>query len=112
MGVRTFYRILWTCFKRERLAAFIDGKTVAIDVSVLLHAILGDEVVSQVLQGTESIFAEVFAFLNEWFINKGMGAAKALVFVFDGDLSRPYHCDTCNWCPFSLSHAPFSCRRG
>ena len=95
MGVRTFYRILWTCFKRERLAAFIDGKTVAIDVSVLLHAILGDEVVSQVLQGTESIFAEVFAFLNEWFINKGMGAAKALVFVFDGDLSRPYHCDTC-----------------
>ena len=57
MGVRTFYRILWTCFKRERLAAFIDGKTVAIDVSVLLHAILGDEVVSQVLQGTESIFA-------------------------------------------------------
>ena len=35
MGVRTFYRILWTCFKRERLAAFIDGKTVAIDVSVM-----------------------------------------------------------------------------
>jgi hypothetical protein len=74
------YRILWTCFKLERLAAFIDGKTVALDVSVLLHAILGDEVVSQVLQSTESIFAEVFAFLDEW---QGVGAAKALVFVFD-----------------------------
>ncbi len=47
MGVRTLNRITWTCFTRVRLAAYIVGLVVAVDASVLLHAILSDEIVSQ-----------------------------------------------------------------
>ena len=38
----------WTCLTRVRLAAYIVGLVLAIDVSVLLHAILSDEIVPQV----------------------------------------------------------------
>ena len=82
MGVRTLNRIIWTCFTRVRLAAYIVGLVVAIDASVLLHAILSDEIVSQVRQGTESITGEVFQFCNLWYVNKGLGNAKQLLFVF------------------------------
>ena len=95
MGVRTLNRIIWTCFTRVRLVAYIVGLVLAIDASVLLHAILSDEIVSQVRQGTESITGEVFQFCNLWYVNKGLGNAKQLFFVFDGDLARKAHCDLC-----------------
>jgi hypothetical protein len=57
---------------------------VAIDASVLLHAILSDEIVSQVRQGTESITGEVFQFCNLWYVNKGLGNAKQLLLSVAG----------------------------
>ena len=60
MGVRTLNRIIWTRLARVRLATFVVGLVLAIDVSVLLHAIQSDEVVSQVRQCTDSITGEVF----------------------------------------------------
>jgi hypothetical protein len=78
-----------------RLATFIAGKTVSVESSVMMHAILSDGIVSQVAQGTTSIYAEVFVFTNLWYINKCMGEALSLIFVFDGDLGRIDHCPTC-----------------
>ena len=95
MGVRAFNRVIWVCFQMVRLATFIAGKIVAVDVSVFMHAILSDEIVSQVAQGTTSIYAEVFVFMNLWYINKCMGEAMWLIFVFDGDPGLRDHCPTC-----------------
>jgi hypothetical protein len=47
MGVRAFNRVIWVCFQMVRLATFIAGKIVAVDVSVFMHAILSDEIVSR-----------------------------------------------------------------
>ena len=95
MGVRAFNRVIWVCFQMVRLATFIAGKIVAVDVSVFMHAILSDEFASQVARGTTSIYAEVFVFMNLWYINKCMGEAMWLIFVFDGDPGRRDHCPTC-----------------
>jgi hypothetical protein len=75
MGVHALSRVIWVCFQLVRLAVIIAGKIVAVDASVFRHAILSDEVVSQMLQGTDSIFAEVFAFMNVWCLNKCIGVA-------------------------------------
>ena len=42
-----------------------------------------------------TITGEVFQFCNLWYVNKGLGNAKQLLFVFDGDLARKAHCDLC-----------------
>ncbi len=55
---------------------------------------LSDEIVSQVAQGTTSTYAEVFVFMNLWYINKCMGEAERLILVFSGDPGRRDHC-TC-----------------
>jgi hypothetical protein len=75
VGIALTAWLSWVCFQLVRLAVIIAGKIVAVDASVFRHAILSDEVVSQMLQGTDSIFAEVFAFMNVWCLNKCIGVA-------------------------------------
>lgn len=95
MGVSNLVRLLWPCYKTVKLADEIKGKTVAVDASVFLHAIASDVTITDLRQANATCFVEVFAYLNTWYANKKLWLAKAIVFVFDCDLEREFHCDTC-----------------
>ena len=96
MGVKDFRRIIFPCYEVHQLSTFIAGKTIAVDGSVLEHAIMADKEIAGLRQGSGSFFAEVFQYLNTWYTNKNLGCAKAIVWVFDADVDgRASHCQTC-----------------
>ena len=86
MGVKDFRRIIFPCYEVHQLSTFIAGKTIAVDGSVLEHAIMADKEIAGLRQGSGSFFAEVFQYLNTWYTNKNLGCAKAIVWVFDADV--------------------------
>lgn len=95
MGVSNLVRLLWPCYKTVKLAEEIKGKIIAVDASVFLHAIASDVTITELRQANATCFVEVFAYLNIWYANKKLWLAKAIVFVFDCDLKREFHCDKC-----------------
>ena len=96
MGWFNFVHVFWCVVEMVRLAVFIKGKRVVVDVSVLMYAIMADMAVSGVREGSTVYYAEVFRWLNTWFQHKGLAEALHIIFVFDGDLRLKFqHCPDC-----------------